>query len=174
MTLPLCRKTLAFTHWGEHIPIKSTHRIRLAAVGRLRRVGLMLQVGVRMWPLFLLFFPLFPLLDPHQLHTTLLPTDNHYGGRRAWREIPTGQRAGPSEGVQPLRKFFIVDFFFKWKSRVDTQQKLGKFVIDTGPEALVCMTEERAFIPIGWGPSTWLGESPLDEETALLAKVHPS
>lgn len=102
MALPLCRKSLAFTHWGEHIPIKSTHRVRLAAVGWLRRVGLMLQVGVRMWPLFLLFFPLFPLLDPHQLHTALLPTDNHYGGRRAWRETPQDKGLAPNERVQPF------------------------------------------------------------------------
>lgn len=48
-------------------------------------------------------------------------------------------------------------------------------MIDTGPEALVGMTEERAFVPIGWGPGVWrvsFQDQPLTE-TAPLAKAHP-
>lgn len=66
------------THGGEHVPIEAAHRVGLAAVGRLWRVGFVL---VGRWvvgsPLLLLLLSVLPLFDTHQLHAALLPADDH-------------------------------------------------------------------------------------------------
>lgn len=92
------------THRGEDVPVKAAHRVGLAAVGGLRWVSLVrVRVGVRVGgrrvqpPLLLLLLPLFPLLDPHQLHPALLPADDHCGRHRH------GHGAGAERGAGSTR-----------------------------------------------------------------------
>lgn len=77
------------THRGEHIPIKAAHRVGLAAISRLGGVGFVLVGwGVVGSPLLLLLLSVFPLLDAHQLHAALLPTDDHCGAKQP---VSTGE-----------------------------------------------------------------------------------